>query len=135
MSDWVHCNKCFIQPSGSFSRQYHLTNCGHLLCSECLDTCKYLILDMIKNFAGQQSCNINKTPLHCYVCSRSNISIIRISSNMEKKVKNFFLDINQLWINRMSKISKIYQFQNRQVRSLIHFNKKKVSLFLKILYF
>lgn len=35
MADWVHCNKCFIQPTSNCKEKFYLTNCGHIFCGPC----------------------------------------------------------------------------------------------------
>ena len=34
MADWVHCNRCYRQPGNN--RKFHLTNCGHIYCEDCV---------------------------------------------------------------------------------------------------
>ena len=46
MSDWVHCNVCFLQPT--YGKKFLLTECGHIECVECArEGIKYLFLHVI----------------------------------------------------------------------------------------
>ena len=46
---WIHCNTCFLLP-GRENVQFHLTSCGHIFCTTCLNKSKYNAKDEISLF-------------------------------------------------------------------------------------
>eukprot|EP00058_Branchiostoma_floridae_P019373 XP_002604863.1 hypothetical protein BRAFLDRAFT_77302 [Branchiostoma floridae] len=72
MADWVHCNLCFRQPGDG--KKFHLTNCGHIYCADCVMT-------------GAKD--------RCKMCGGKCTTII-LSAHMKPDVEIFFTDPAEL---------------------------------------
>ncbi|XP_074615954.1 E3 ubiquitin-protein ligase RNF212B-like [Acropora palmata] len=101
MADWVHCNSCFVRPSGG--KRFSLTNCGHIYCEECL----------------------RANPNHCAMCNRACNSIV-LSSQMKQEVEMYFTDPADLSKKYHSQLSQVMEFQKSHRQRLAAANEKKV---------
>ncbi|KAK2560692.1 RING finger protein 212B [Acropora cervicornis] len=99
--DWVHCNSCFVRPSGG--KRFSLTNCGHIYCEECL----------------------RANPNHCAMCNRACNSIV-LSSQMKQEVEMYFTDPADLSKKYHSQLSQVMEFQKSHRQRLAAANEKKV---------
>ncbi|VDL86607.1 unnamed protein product [Nippostrongylus brasiliensis] len=73
MSDFMHCNTCYVQPSAQGIPAYFLTTCYHILCKGCL-----------QKETGD--------PRLCPVCKHE-MNAVEINSAMDPKLQNLFKEI------------------------------------------
>nr|XP_033772686.1 LOW QUALITY PROTEIN: RING finger protein 212B-like [Geotrypetes seraphini] len=61
--DWFHCNQCFHSEGTAF----FVTSCGHILCQNCENACKYLALsDNMKPQEKMYFKGLKETALKCF---------------------------------------------------------------------
>ncbi|XP_076331170.1 E3 ubiquitin-protein ligase RNF212B-like isoform X1 [Tachypleus tridentatus] len=99
MTDWIHCNSCYNLPKSG--KNFSLTNCGHIYCSDCLYKC-----------AGDR----------CIVCG-SPCRSIQLSSEMKPDLQMYFLDP----LIQLKRIQQIFEFQHSQQVRLMKFWRDQVE--------
>ncbi|KAH7731313.1 RING finger protein [Aphelenchoides avenae] len=106
MCHWVHCNKCYKQPTSRGSPvKYNLTSCGHVVCDGCIQLTK-------------QACSERNLPLTCCVCSKRRIGLVAVTSSMNATLKLRFTDPAKLWQLQMRKLAKVTALQSQQATFL-----------------
>ncbi|XP_022255171.1 probable E3 SUMO-protein ligase RNF212 isoform X2 [Limulus polyphemus] len=93
MTDWIHCNSCYNLPRSG--KNFSLTNCGHIYCSDCLSRC---VRD------------------RCMICGNSCRSIL-LSTEMNPSLQMYFLDP----LIQLKTIQQIFEFQQNQQMRLMKF--------------
>ncbi|XP_057654801.1 uncharacterized protein LOC130893051 [Diorhabda carinulata] len=83
MTDWLHCNKCYIKVQPDI--KMFLVECAHIFCEKC-----------IKRVGDEK----------CLICQKSN-SFILIDKDMNASVQPFFIPVDV----QIKKILEVYNFQ------------------------
>ncbi|EYB93519.1 hypothetical protein Y032_0181g856 [Ancylostoma ceylanicum] len=109
MTDFMHCNCCYVLPSAQTAPKYFLTNCYHLLCQACLQ-------------------KATGNPVLCPVCNYEMRSI-EINSAMDPKLQELFKPPKKLIQEKMAALKRKYDFQQMLVNSLLgHLKKQREKL-------
>lgn len=104
--DWVHCNKCFIQPGDVEGRKFSITNCGHIYCGECLQ------LPELKE---------------CHIC-HNKYNTISLTPKMSPEVEVYFHDP----IQNIQKQIKVLEFQQGHRIRLVTCNRERLSQYKQL---
>ncbi|CAB3368603.1 Hypothetical predicted protein [Cloeon dipterum] len=91
--DWIHCNNCSRQPSQDKGLRFQLTSCGHIFCSQCVES---------------------STNPACKVCG-SKCNCLPLSSNMPPEIQSYFSDPEET----IRKALQIYAFQKGHRQRLV----------------
>ncbi|CAG9538682.1 unnamed protein product [Cercopithifilaria johnstoni] len=95
MEFWFHCNNCTRRPDNwTLIPTYRLTNCGHILCSECTDD-----IDTVKV---------------CKFCQRTGITALAIDKTLPPHVQKFFMPPKMLIESAEKRIKETIAFQHSQ---------------------
>ncbi|KJH47517.1 hypothetical protein DICVIV_06404 [Dictyocaulus viviparus] len=109
MSDFMHCNCCFRQPSAQAIPKYFLTSCYHIICQSCLQK------------------ESGRTTL-CAVCNHE-MRAIEINSAMDSQLQDLFKPPKKLIEEKMTSLKRKYDFQQMLVRSVLsHLKKQREKL-------
>ncbi|XP_035678695.1 probable E3 SUMO-protein ligase RNF212 isoform X3 [Branchiostoma floridae] len=105
MADWVHCNLCFRQPGDG--KKFHLTNCGHIYCADCVMT-------------GAKD--------RCKMCGGKCTTII-LSAHMKPDVEIFFTDPAELAKKQHKQLLQVIDFQKNHRQRLTAYMREKDAKF------
>ncbi|WKX91189.1 hypothetical protein Q1695_009768 [Nippostrongylus brasiliensis] len=109
MSDFMHCNTCYVQPSAQGIPAYFLTTCYHILCKGCL-----------QKETGD--------PRLCPVCKHE-MNAVEINSAMDPKLQNLFKPPKKLVEEKLTVLKRKYDFQQTLVNSLLgHLKQQRAKL-------
>uniref|UniRef100_A0A915ATW7 RING-type domain-containing protein n=1 Tax=Parascaris univalens TaxID=6257 RepID=A0A915ATW7_PARUN len=92
MTAWVHCNVCYRLPSQNNKISFHLTSCGHLLCS---------------------NCNNVEQSKHCPICKRR-VTVMEINRNLRADLQIFFRNPKDLLQQYLKNLRDVLIFQSTQ---------------------
>ncbi|XP_062981697.1 probable E3 SUMO-protein ligase RNF212 [Elgaria multicarinata webbii] len=104
MAALVFCNACFRKPQGA-SPKFSLTNCGHVICEQCLQK-------------GKKD--------ECLIC-RAPCRTIVLSKKMNSDIQSLFMGIDGLCRKYSKEITQIAQFQEKHRRRLLAHYRGKIS--------
>ncbi|XP_070590224.1 probable E3 SUMO-protein ligase RNF212 isoform X2 [Erythrolamprus reginae] len=111
MACLIFCNVCFQKPQGA-ALNFSLTNCGHVICGQCLQ----------KGKKGE--CMICKVPCRTIV----------LSKKVNSDIQSLFMGLDGLCRKYSKDITQIAQFQEKHRRCLLtHYREKiaKLEAYLK----
>ncbi|RVE48582.1 hypothetical protein evm_006771 [Chilo suppressalis] len=92
--DWIHCNNCFAQLEPRIT--LNLTSCGHMFCSNCLET-----------GVEENTCLICRIPC----------SIMKLVPDMKPEIQDYFTDPEEI----IKKTCEVLQFQRQHRRRLLSY--------------
>ncbi|CAK5067406.1 unnamed protein product [Meloidogyne enterolobii] len=128
MQNWVHCNKCLVQPSKN-NLSFWMSSCGHIFCKNCID-------------AEINGCNLsdaNTTSVNfqqCFVCNKQ-VQLIQINRSMRKDLLEMFKPPASFVGDSLKRAKKIIEFQSmhhqRLFKCLQERNQKSTLHLKKIL--
>ncbi|XP_029139976.1 probable E3 SUMO-protein ligase RNF212 [Protobothrops mucrosquamatus] len=107
----IFCNVCFQKPQGA-SLNFSLTNCGHVICGQCLQKGK------------KEECMICRAPCRTIV----------LSKKVNSDIQSLFMGLDGLCRKYSKEITQIAQFQEKHRRHLLtHYREKitKLEVYLK----
>ncbi|CAJ0594183.1 unnamed protein product [Cylicocyclus nassatus] len=87
MTDFMHCNNCYILPSKGTNRKYFLTSCFHILCQSCVQ-------------------HIPGNPMLCPVCNHE-MKSLEINSAMDPNLQELF---------KREKLTQLMKYCQRQTQ-------------------
>ncbi|EFO25957.2 hypothetical protein LOAG_02527 [Loa loa] len=95
MEFWFHCNICTRRPEGRIDvSSYRLTNCGHILCSEC--------------FTDTDTAKV------CKICQRTGIVTHAVDDTLPSHIQKFFVSPQALIERAEKRIKEAIIFQHSQ---------------------
>ena len=99
MSDWIHCNRCFVllKDAKSSGLAFYLTNCGHILCAKCRSTL---------------------STEHCPVCQAS-CNTVELNARIGPDIQLFFSDPAQLLRKNHKSELQVVEFQSQHIKRLL----------------
>nr|CAD2140528.1 unnamed protein product [Meloidogyne enterolobii] len=128
MQNWVHCNKCLVQPSKN-NLSFWMSSCGHIFCKNCID-------------AEINGCNLsdaNTTSVNfqqCFVCNKQ-VQLIQINRSMRKDLLEMFKPPTSFVGDSLKRAKTIIEFQSmhhqRLFKCLQERNQKSTLHLKKIL--
>ncbi|KAM3852060.1 putative E3 SUMO-protein ligase RNF212 [Vipera latastei] len=111
MACLIFCNVCFQKPQGA-TLNFSLTNCGHVICGQCLQKGK------------KEECMICRAPCRTIV----------LSKKVNSDIQSLFMGLDELCRKYSKEITQIAQFQEKHRRRLLtHYREKitKLEVYLK----
>uniref|UniRef100_A0A915KQV2 RING-type domain-containing protein n=1 Tax=Romanomermis culicivorax TaxID=13658 RepID=A0A915KQV2_ROMCU len=105
MSDWVHCNKCYVLPSNS--QKFYLSSCGRVYCLKCV--------------AGTKTRPKDK----CLFCANPKCGTIEINSQMKTDAQMFFMDPADVIKKQHKQLLSMVEYQKSQRNDLMNYFKNQ----------
>lgn len=95
MEFWFYCNSCARRPeSCAVICTFRLTNCGHILCSQCVSDTGWsfsLLVVTVQSFSSIPTATLADTVKVCKFCNRREILTHPIDKTLPTHIRKFFL--------------------------------------------